>query len=226
MYFWWGGKWGQHAKGYLKYWIFLSADLFSRYLDLEKIFERNPLWNTPETIPWDLQLNGDVHQSQINHVQIASDLPKDHPLKFLESNALRMVKFYCRLLDRKCWGCIPTDKRIFQDINSVPVSMQPFLNSKETLIEDMNNRGRQWVRKGEHSKKRGGKRTKVRRTMTILANNTTTVSQAHAEQHKDHWVTKKMLLLEQVVCADTSATINTADTNIPVAKIICSRTSM
>jgi len=46
---------------FLKRWIFPSEDLYNGYLDLVKKFGGNPLGNTPEIIPWDLQLNGDVH---------------------------------------------------------------------------------------------------------------------------------------------------------------------
>ena len=101
-------------QGFLKRWIILSADLYNRYPDLHKKFGRNPYGNTPKIIPWNLSLNDDIYRHHGNHIQITTELPKNHSLKFSELTTNKMAKSYCQLLDRSCGGCVTTYNRIFQ----------------------------------------------------------------------------------------------------------------
>ena len=197
-----------------KHWILPSDDLYDGYPDLKKKYGGNPIGNTPEIMPWDLRLNNDVHQSHDDHIQLTSDLPEDHPLKFSGSTAQRMSSSYCRLLDRSKGGCIPTKARVLQDINRIPTSMQRILDAKGTLIEDTsNNRGRRHVQRGE-KQRREGRYSKNTRTKLSMLQDKTIVLHEHAKQHIAVRSESKKSLLKTA----SGTTISDA-TDLPVAEV-------
>jgi hypothetical protein len=111
---------------------------------------------SPEMMPWDTNLNQDLHLSVMIHSLLTDVLPKEDAKKFSMATPKLGTNAYLRVLKGS-----PSSKRIIQDCNKVLESMKEIYDAKGCLVEGLGDRnGVRRVMKGDTKNKNGGVRVK------------------------------------------------------------------
>jgi hypothetical protein len=114
------------------------------------------LYCSPEMMPWDTNLNQDIHLSVMIHCLLTDMLPKDDAKKFSVATPKLGTNAYLRVLKGS-----PSSKRIIQDVNKVLESMKAIYDAKGCLVEGLGDRnGVRRVFKADTNSKQGGKRVR------------------------------------------------------------------
>ena len=109
-------------------------------------------------MPWDNNLNQDVHLAVDRHVSCTSLFKKEDEQKFLLATPLQASYAYRRLL-HPVTGIVPSSKQIVEDIDKVFVNLQKIYECKGIKDTALAKRsGKRWESAGEE--RRGGKREK------------------------------------------------------------------
>jgi hypothetical protein len=111
---------------------------------------------SPEMMPWDTNLNQDLHLSVMIHSLLTDMLPKENAKKFSMATPKLGTNAYLRVLEGS-----PSSKRIVQDVNKVIESMKEIYDAKGCLVEGLGDRnGVRRVFKADTNNKNGGTRVK------------------------------------------------------------------
>ena len=111
---------------------------------------------SPEMMPWDTNLNQDLHLSVMIHSLLTDMLPKENAKTFSMATPKLGTNAYLRVLKGS-----PSSKRIVQDVNKVLESMKEIYDAKGCLVEGLGDRnGIRRVFKGDTNNKNGGTRVK------------------------------------------------------------------
>jgi hypothetical protein len=111
---------------------------------------------SPEMMPWDTNLNQDLHLSVMIHCLLTDMLAKEDAKKFSMATPKLGTNAYLRVLEGT-----PSSKRIIQDVNKVLESMKAIYDAKGCLVAGLGDRnGVRRVLNGDSNNKRGGIRVK------------------------------------------------------------------
>ena len=122
--------------------------------------------NTPEVMPWDEDLNHDLHDKVRDYATMCRFLKKDeHPQlwdkRFCVDNQKQMLYSYMRVLDPET-GVAPTGDRIVQDfLRCWGENIDKIVANKGCYVPDIGHRtGHRGAAAANMNRKRGGKRVK------------------------------------------------------------------
>ena len=112
-------------------------------------------------MPWDCNLNQDVHLAHDHHVIVTKNLTEDNPLKFSGTTPSRISKSYKRLVAPDDSGVVPSSKRIMHDITKIVDNLKQIYDAKGVIIQGLGDRkGKRFESASSVSSNYGGKRTK------------------------------------------------------------------
>jgi hypothetical protein len=132
-------------KGYYKHWILPENGLQEDDPDTKK-YKGRPVGDCMELMPWDNNLNQDVHISVERHVAWTSFLPTGDRKKFDMSSPKRGADAYLRILDPGANGVCPKSERIVGDVMKVLDSMETIRAAGGIIVEGCGSRhgGGRW----------------------------------------------------------------------------------
>ena len=149
-------------KGILHRWILPQQKLHDDDDTLSRYKDRPP-GDSPELMPWDNNLNQDVHAAVKLHINATDVLDKTDPNKFSLPTPIAGSSAYRRVLDPETGGS-PSSGRIVQDCSLWVHALRAIIKSGGALNDFAKRRGR----RGEFTEseresmptQRGGSRTK------------------------------------------------------------------
>jgi hypothetical protein len=143
-------------KGWYDRWIHPINGLHQNQADL-KIYRSRPVGDRPENMPWDNNLNQDVHLSVNHHVLFTSLYDEDDERKFSLSTPKRASFAYRRILHPET-GVAPSSDRIVHDVDLVFKNLMKIHLESGKKLNLTSRPGRRF--ESFDGERRGGKRTK------------------------------------------------------------------
>jgi hypothetical protein len=122
-------------KDYLRRWILPEADLVHSDDPSLKAYANRPVGNSPENMPWDLNLNQDCKLSLEHNIMLTQDLPEKDHRKFSISTPKQGSHAFRRVLDY-----VPSEERMIHDIKKVVESMKTVREAKGVYVSGLGDR--------------------------------------------------------------------------------------